>query len=121
MANKGEIIKRLREQHGMTQDDLAAKLDTVKQTIYKYENNIVTNIPSDRIEALAKIFNVTPAYIMGWDEEEKNVYYLEPEVAELANEMAARPELKALLDASRKLTKEDLDDLAKIVNKLNRE
>ena len=39
-----------------------------KQTLYKYENNIITNIPSDKIEAAAKIGNVSPAYLMGWDD-----------------------------------------------------
>lgn len=63
---KGERIKSLREGIGMSQTDLADKLDTKKQTIYKYETGIVTNIPSDKIEMMAKIFNVSPAYIMGW-------------------------------------------------------
>ena len=29
---------------------------------------IITNIPSDKIEVLAEIYNTTPAYLMGWDE-----------------------------------------------------
>lgn len=68
---KGERIKYLREAKGMTQDELAAKLGTIRQTIYKYEKNIVTNIPSDRVEALAKILETTPEYILGWDEKLK--------------------------------------------------
>ena len=43
-------------------------IGTSKQNIYKYENNIITNIPSDKIELMAKIFNVSPCYIMGWDQ-----------------------------------------------------
>ena len=43
-------------------------LGTSKQNIYKYENGIVTNIPSDKIELMAQIFNVSPCYIMGWDQ-----------------------------------------------------
>lgn len=30
---------------------------------------IVTNIPSDKIEKLALIFHISPAYIMGWTDE----------------------------------------------------
>lgn len=63
----GERIKTLREQLGMSQVDFADRINVSKQTLYKYENNIITNIPSDKIEAVAKIGNTSPAYLMGWD------------------------------------------------------
>lgn len=69
---KGERIKELREKTGMTQEELAQKLHTTKQTIHKYEKNIVTNIPSDRIEELAKVLDSTPEYILGWEKVQKN-------------------------------------------------
>ena len=50
----GERIKSCRETANLTQDELAKRLATTKQTIYKYENNIVTNIPSDKIEKMAE-------------------------------------------------------------------
>lgn len=65
---KGERIKRLREHRGINQTALADKIDVSKQTLYKYENDIITNIPSDKIEALAEVLGTTPAYIMGWDD-----------------------------------------------------
>ena len=64
----GERLKQLREKSGMSQVDFAAKLNVSKQNLYKYENDIITNIPSDKIEDAAKILHVSPAYIMGWDE-----------------------------------------------------
>lgn len=64
---KGERIKLLREKANMTQEELATLLNTTKQTIYKYEQSIVTNIPSDRVERIAEVLNTTPAYIMGWE------------------------------------------------------
>ncbi|MFQ7293340.1 MAG: helix-turn-helix domain-containing protein [Monoglobales bacterium] len=67
--DKGKRIKFLREKAGMSQDELAQKLNTTKQTIYKYEMGIVTNIPSDKIEKMALIFHISPAYIMGWTDE----------------------------------------------------
>ena len=51
----------------MTQDELANKVGTTKQTIYKYENNIITNIPSDKIELIAYALEVDPVVLMGWD------------------------------------------------------
>lgn len=63
----GDRIKKLRISSGLSQVQLADKLNVSKQTLYKYENNVVTNIPSDKIEAAAKIFKVSPSYLMGWD------------------------------------------------------
>ena len=67
----GERIKELRRKYGMTQDELAEKIQTTKQTIFKYENNIITNIPAKRVNAIAEVFNVSPAYIMGWDSDDR--------------------------------------------------
>ena len=68
VMSKGKRIKELREKYELTQDQLAQKLETTKQTIFKYENGIVTNIPSDKVEKMASIFNVSPSYILGWDD-----------------------------------------------------
>lgn len=64
---KGDIIKGLRESFGMSQEELGKILGTTKQTVYKYETGVITNIPSDKIEAIAVAFGVTPNYVMGWD------------------------------------------------------
>lgn len=63
----GERIKELRKKLGMSQVEFADKIDVSKQTLYKYENNIITNIPFDKIEAAADIGKVSPSYLMGWD------------------------------------------------------
>lgn len=64
----GERIKSLRERKKLTQTELAEIVGTSKQNIYKYENNIITNIPSDKIEIIAGCFNVSPSYLMGWEQ-----------------------------------------------------
>lgn len=64
----GQRIKDKRIECGLSQEELAKSVSTTKQTIYKYEMGIVTNIPSDRIEAMAGVMNVSPAYLMGWEE-----------------------------------------------------
>ena len=65
----GERIKKVRENAGISQTELANAIGVSKQSLYKYENNIVTNIPSDNIEAIARITKASPAYIMGWEEQ----------------------------------------------------
>ena len=72
----GERIKKIREKTGMSQVDFADKINVSKQTLYKYENNLITNIPSDKIEAIAKVGGVSPSYLMGWED------YEDPRIAE---------------------------------------
>ena len=56
----------------MTLDDVAKRCKTTRQTIYKYENEIVTNIPYDKIELLSEALGVTPSYLFGWEEKENS-------------------------------------------------
>ena len=67
----GQRIKQARDRLEMTQDELARLCKTTKQTIYKYENAVVTNIPYEKIVLLSKALNVSPSYLFGW-EEKKN-------------------------------------------------
>ena len=70
----GERIKNMRLKLGMSQVEFADKINVSKQTLYKYENNVITNIPSDKIEAAARLGNVSPSYLMGWEESSENTY-----------------------------------------------
>ena len=118
----GERIKQKRNELGMTLEDVAKISGVSRQTIQRYESGVISNIPSDRIESIAKSLCVSPAYLMGWDEEEKekdNAYYLDPEAAQIAQEMYERPEMRVLFDASRKATKEDIEQVAEILKKLS--
>ena len=67
----GQRIKTARERKNMTLDEVAQRCNTTKQTIFKYENEIVTNIPYDKIVLLSKALDVSPSYLFGW-EEKKN-------------------------------------------------
>lgn len=62
----GQRLKSRREELNLTQGYVANKVGVAIQTIYKYENEIVTNIPLDRLELLAFALDVSPAYLMGW-------------------------------------------------------
>ena len=66
---KGQRIRKRREQACISQTDFAKSIGVSKQTLYKYENDIITNIPSDVIEKMSFRLNCTPGYIMGWDKE----------------------------------------------------
>lgn len=63
-------LKKLRQEKQMTLEEVSRIVGVSRQTIQKYENGIISNIPSDKIELLAKALSTTPAYLMGWEEEE---------------------------------------------------
>lgn len=65
----GERIRDARRKAGISQERLAEMLDTTKQAVYKYESGIVANIPVEKVENMARILSVSPAYLMGWEEE----------------------------------------------------
>lgn len=65
----GDRIKLQREIMSISQTDLANKVGISKQTLYKYEKNIVTNIPSDKIERIAETLSTTPQQLMGWEDD----------------------------------------------------
>lgn len=61
-------IKELRIKYGYTMEKLADLIGVSKSTIAKWENGYVENMRQDRVYKLAKLFNVTPTYIMGYEE-----------------------------------------------------
>ena len=65
-----ENIKRLRKRCRMTLEELASAVGTSKQTIHRYENGVISNIPPEKVVAIAKALSTTPAKLMGWGEEE---------------------------------------------------
>ena len=100
--NAGNRIKSARINKRMTLDELAKRAKTTRQTLSRYETGIIQNIPSDKIEALADILDVTPAYIMGW-KEENNI---------------PNPKLTILYKRSRSLSDKQLDIVNSIVDEM---
>lgn len=93
----GERIRSIREQKEMSLEDVAKICGTSRQAIYKYENNIVTNIPYDKIILLSKALGISPAEIMGWDDLPTNTESLSKEKQELIEQIKTLPEEKIQL------------------------
>ena len=111
----GDVLRSLRKKRGLSQAKLAEELGMSKGLIGLYETG--DRKPSfEALEELADYFNVTLDYLTGKDD--KSVYYLDPDAAEMAKELYERPELRALFDASRKATKEDIEQVALLLERL---
>ncbi len=99
---KGERLKYLRQKNNYTLEEIGKKINVARQTYYKYENDIITNIPTDKIELLAKIYNVSESYIMCWDENKKITFTdHEEELIKKYRQLDAddKKEIDILLDA----------------------
>nr|DAP10360.1 MAG TPA: Repressor protein CI [Caudoviricetes sp.] len=79
----------------MTLEDLGNKIGVSRQTIQRYESGVITNIPSDKIELLAKYLSTTPSYLMGWENSDstlietyENIYPIELKRFPLLGEIA---------------------------------
>lgn len=72
MMNIGQRLKQLREAKGFTQEDVGKMIGVTKATINRYETGEI-DIKRTIAIKLAEVFNVSPAYIMGW-EDNQNLY-----------------------------------------------
>lgn len=66
----GNRIKNRRKELNLSVDEVAEKLNKNRATIYRYESDEIENLPITILEPLAEILNTTPAYLMGWQENE---------------------------------------------------
>lgn len=68
LANK---LKEMRKAKGLTLESLAEKVGTSRQTIHRYENGTISNIPPEKVVLLAEALDTTPTRLMGWEEQEE--------------------------------------------------
>ena len=117
--NIGDRIRLRRNQLDKTLEDVGKVVGVTRATIQRYENGNIQNIPSDKIELLAKALKTTPAYLMGWEDDEtikQNVQ--ERKIIESFNKLNDKGKEKAiaytqdLVDSGKykKTIKEDTSD-----------
>lgn len=117
----GRNIYHARKLSGMTLEELSKHIGISRQTLSRYENGIIGNIPSDRIEKIAIALNVSPAQLMGWEEISGNPeeeYYADHAVNEYAEQLRTNPKMRLLFDATKDMSKEDIDYVVDLVNRL---
>lgn len=74
LISLGNKIKELRENLGLTQEELGKLVGyTSRSSINKVENGDV-DLPRSKIIAFAKALKTSPAYLMGWGEENINLF-----------------------------------------------
>ncbi len=74
----GETLKKLRRERGLTLEEVALAVGTSKQTVSRYEKGVISNIPHEKVEALARALSVSPSALMGWESEGMPAVVQEP-------------------------------------------
>lgn len=67
----GKLIRKLRTQKGLTQEQLGAMLGVKKSAIQKYENGNIQNLKLETIRKLCIVFQV-PAFTFIFEEDIRN-------------------------------------------------
>lgn len=108
MGNFKNVFKQLRLACGLTQAEMAERIDISKSTISMYENG--NREPDfETLEKIADFFNVDIDYLLGRTDkttllpESAAKYYLNDETARKAQEMYEDPDMRSLFDMKRKM------------------
>jgi len=94
MDTIGKRMRLARINKEKTLEDIAKAVGVSRQTIQRYESGVIGNIPSDKIEGIAKALNVTPGYLMGWEQppdipDFPNIFPIETKKVPLLGKIAA--------------------------------
>ena len=110
-----DILKQQRIAHGYTQEELGKMVGLQKAAIYKYENGLLINPKRSLIQKLAEIFNVSPAYMMGIDNKEKQTYFDDPETVKMVQFMHDNPQYKVMFDSTRDLDPKSVQEIMEFI------
>ena len=66
----GQRMSIRRKEIGLSAEKVAEILGVSPATIYRYENGDIDKVPGARLAPIANALQTTPAYLMGWEDDE---------------------------------------------------
>lgn len=63
-------IRNAMKRANLSYGELSALTGISKSSLYRYASGFTPKIPLNRLEVIAKALNVTPSYLIGWDDTE---------------------------------------------------
>ena len=101
----------------ITQTELAKRTGIRQSSISDWLNDRYEP-KQDKVYIIAKALNVSPAWLLGYDEPSTNQtegYYVDPETAEFAEYLRTRPGARMLFSAAKDITKEEMEETVKYI------
>lgn len=80
MSIQSERILKIIKEKNVSYGELSKLTAIPKSALQRYATGETPKIPLDRLEIIAKALNVSPAYLMGWEESAKTSSYTLPEI-----------------------------------------
>lgn len=77
LVDIGNRIKSKREELGLSQEELKKRTGYSNRSMIARIERGDINITSSKIEAIAKALDTTPAYLMGWEDEDARSVQIE--------------------------------------------
>lgn len=82
-----ETLKALRKQKGYSQEEVASRLNVVRQTVSKWEKGL--SVPdADMLVKIAELFEVSVSCLLGSRAEETSAELAAPELSEIAEQLS---------------------------------
>ena len=96
-----ERIKQRRKELDLDANFVAEKLGISRATYYRYESKEIEKIPISALVPLSEVLQTTPAYLMGWETQQKNdeLTLSTAEIAHIKNYRQLTDDGKAEIDA----------------------
>lgn len=120
---KNQFIERLNsilQKRNLSQADLS-KMTGIRSSSISDWLNGKYEPKQDKIAIIAESLNVSPVWLIGYDEPSTNQtegYYVDTETAEYAEMLRTRPEARLLFSASRGISKEDMEKAVEYIELL---
>jgi len=120
---KNQFIERLNsilQKRNLSQADLS-KMTGIRSSSISDWLNGKYEPKQDKIAIIADALNVSPVWLIGYDDTASNQsegYYVDPETAEYAEMLRTRPEMRMLFSASRGISKEDMEKAVEYIELL---
>ena len=110
-------LKNIMKERKITQTELAKRTGIRQSSISDWLNDRYEP-KQDKVYIIAKALNVSPAWLLGYDEPSTNQtegYYVDPETAEFAEYLRTRPCARMLFSAAKDITKEEMEETVKYI------
>lgn len=108
-----ERYEKLLKDKGLRSADVSRATGIRQSTLTDWKKGRTKSLSAEYIKLIADYLDVSVEYLMTG--EETPSYYIDPEVAEIAQELYDDPEMRGLFKAARGLSKEDIIKFKEII------
>lgn len=104
----GQRIREARKAYGITLAELGERVGISESNMQRYESGYIASVSIDMVGKIAKAMNISPAFLMGWNDEIIPLEY-QIKTIEANKELDNNPYLAKLIENAKGLSNESID------------